>query len=261
MQSSPPRGPAAAGARHCRRRRSVPRRPRETGWAPPTGCGARRWPAEWRCLRGRGLAAGTAPKAPCAACAGVDDDDGDAAAAQSAADDQRCSSGKVTVVPELHSDRSRDAFSWLFHSCRPLTPALGRTGAGGWHITAAESRSGRAAAKWTLTDAPLRFPHPPYVPGAPLVAGHAVPLDRDQANYLLNVLRLAAGDPVLVFNGRDGEWRAALAGTARRRPLTSSPDARAAACRPDLLFAPLKHARLDYMVQKAVEIGVARSSR
>lgn len=94
----------------------------------------------------------------------------------------------------------------------------------------------------------------------PLAAGAEVPLDRDQANHLGNVLRLAAGDTVLVFNGRDGEWGAELTGSAKRlavrfdrqmRPQPESTDL-------DFLFAPLKHARLDYMVQKAVELGVSR---
>ena len=51
---------------------------------------------------------------------------------------------------------------------------------------------------------------------APLAAGHAVSFDRGQANYLLNVLRLKHGDAVLLFNGRDGEWQARLAGTGKR---------------------------------------------
>ena len=49
---------------------------------------------------------------------------------------------------------------------------------------------------------------------APLAGGSEVALDRDQANYLLNVLRLKRGDAVLLFNGRDGEWQA----SARRQP-------------------------------------------
>ena len=51
---------------------------------------------------------------------------------------------------------------------------------------------------------------------APLKAGQTVPLERNQSNYLGNVLRLAAGDTILVFNGRDGEWQAQIAG--RKRP-------------------------------------------
>lgn len=94
---------------------------------------------------------------------------------------------------------------------------------------------------------------------APLAAGSGIPLDRDQTNYLGNVLRLTAGDSVLVFNGRDGEWQATLAGRKRPdraeiavliRPQDRLPDV-------NYVFAPLKHARLDYMVQKAVEMGVA----
>ncbi len=94
----------------------------------------------------------------------------------------------------------------------------------------------------------------------PLVAGRAVPLDRDQANYLRNVLRLEQGDPVLLFNGRDGEWRAALAGTGKKTLAAEVGEQTRPQPRPaDLhfLFAPLKHARLDYMVQKAVELGVS----
>jgi 16S rRNA (uracil1498-N3)-methyltransferase len=94
---------------------------------------------------------------------------------------------------------------------------------------------------------------------APLAAGAAVRLDRAPTNYLVNVLRQKSGDPVLLFNGRDGEWRASLAEVARKgavlavveqtRPQTAPGDLH-------YLFAPLKHARLDYMVQKAVEMGV-----
>jgi 16S rRNA (uracil1498-N3)-methyltransferase len=95
----------------------------------------------------------------------------------------------------------------------------------------------------------------------PLVAGVMVPLERDQTNYLVNVLRMKPGAAVLVFNGRDGEWHAELAqagkksfalGVAeRRREQTPAGDLH-------YLFAPLKHARLDYMVQKAVELGASR---
>ncbi|WP_029031449.1 16S rRNA (uracil(1498)-N(3))-methyltransferase [Salinarimonas rosea] len=93
---------------------------------------------------------------------------------------------------------------------------------------------------------------------APLALGARLALDRAQANYLLNVLRLGAGADVLVFNGRDGEWRAqvqpegrksaTLLALAQTRPQTPPPDLA-------WLFAPLKHARLDYMAQKAVEMG------
>jgi 16S rRNA (uracil1498-N3)-methyltransferase len=95
----------------------------------------------------------------------------------------------------------------------------------------------------------------------PLAAGAAVPLSPPHAHYLKDVLRLTPGDHVLVFNGRDGEWQGRLAAAGKRglalaietqtRPQTGGPDLH-------YLFAPLKRARLDYMVQKAVEMGVAR---
>ncbi len=94
---------------------------------------------------------------------------------------------------------------------------------------------------------------------AALAADERVPLDRGQTNYLVNVLRLGDGDELLVFNGTDGEWRARLVSIGRKqwvveplavnRPQTPSSDLH-------YLFAPLKHARHDYVVQKAVEMGV-----
>ena len=85
--------------------------------------------------------------------------------------------------------------------------------------------------------------------------------DRAQANYLRAVMRVADGGEVLVFNGRDGEWLAHLhhegrkGGTLellrRTREQTPAGDL-------DYLFAPLKQGRLDYMVQKAVEMGASR---
>ena len=96
---------------------------------------------------------------------------------------------------------------------------------------------------------------------APLTGGSEVALDRDQANYLLNVLRLGRGDAVLLFNGRDGEWQARLADTGKRTLTAQLSERVREQPRPrDLhfLFAPLKHARLDYLVQKAVEMGASR---
>lgn len=94
---------------------------------------------------------------------------------------------------------------------------------------------------------------------APLAERTAVTLDRNQAHYLQNVLRLGDGDSVLVFNGRDGEWQAAIAAGKRSATLTVEERRRVQQKLPDLryAFAPLKHARLDYMVQKAVEMGVS----
>jgi 16S rRNA (uracil1498-N3)-methyltransferase len=96
---------------------------------------------------------------------------------------------------------------------------------------------------------------------APLSGGTEVALDRDQANYLVNVLRLTKGDGVLLFNGRDGEWQAELTGTGKRSLSAAVGERQREQPQPfDLhfLFAPLKHARLDYLVQKAVEMGVSR---
>lgn len=95
---------------------------------------------------------------------------------------------------------------------------------------------------------------------ADLRDGAEVALDREQANYVRNVLRLTPGAPVLVFNGRDGEWRSELAVAGRRASLAvrSRTRPQTAAGDLDYAFAPLKHARLDYMVQKAVEMGAAR---
>ena len=94
---------------------------------------------------------------------------------------------------------------------------------------------------------------------APLAQEARVPLDRDQSNYLGNVLRLAAGAEVLAFNGRDGEWQAAIEGRKRPDHLVILQPVRPQDRLPDLayVFAPLKHARLDYMVQKAIEMGAA----
>ncbi|WP_061933485.1 16S rRNA (uracil(1498)-N(3))-methyltransferase [Aureimonas sp. AU22] len=86
----------------------------------------------------------------------------------------------------------------------------------------------------------------------------AVEADGPQANYLLNVLRLGDGASVLAFNGRDGEWAARLRREGKKR-LFLVPEARLREQTPpsDLhyCFAPLKAARLDYTVQKAVEMG------
>jgi 16S rRNA (uracil1498-N3)-methyltransferase len=95
----------------------------------------------------------------------------------------------------------------------------------------------------------------------PLAGGNEVLLDRDQTNYLLNVLRLKRGDEVLLFNGRDGEWQGRLAGTGKRALAAVVGERMREQPQPlDLhfLFAPLKHARLDYLVQKAVEMGASR---
>jgi 16S rRNA (uracil1498-N3)-methyltransferase len=95
----------------------------------------------------------------------------------------------------------------------------------------------------------------------PLGQGQAVRLSPDQAHYLTGVMRLTSGAAVLLFNGRDGEWRATLAEAGKRgavavcdaqtKPLHLPPDLW-------LLFAPIKKARTDFIVEKAVELGAAR---
>jgi 16S rRNA (uracil1498-N3)-methyltransferase len=93
---------------------------------------------------------------------------------------------------------------------------------------------------------------------ADLAAGAAVRLPAEQAHYVANVIRLAVGETILLFNGRDGEWRARrLAGGKRDVALEVEAQVRPqpASSRLEYAFAPLKHARLDYMVQKAVEMG------
>ena len=105
----------------------------------------------------------------------------------------------------------------------------------------------------------LDFRSPRLFVDAVLTAGESVALERNQSNYLGNVLRLAAGDSILAFNGRDGEWQAVIAGRKRPDSLTIVAQTRKQDRLPDLayVFAPLKHARLDYMVQKAVEMGAS----
>jgi 16S rRNA (uracil1498-N3)-methyltransferase len=95
---------------------------------------------------------------------------------------------------------------------------------------------------------------------AQLAAGTIVPLESAQAHYLTTVLRLKTGAPVLVFNGQDGEWSATIEAQRRSASLLVGENVRAQTVAADLdyQFAPLKAARLDYMVQKAVEMGVTR---
>lgn len=95
----------------------------------------------------------------------------------------------------------------------------------------------------------------------PLGVGQSVPLDKGQAHYLFGVMRQAVGGQVLLFNGSDGEWRAEIVQAGKRggelccvqqtRPLRMPPDVW-------LLFAPIKKARTDFIVEKAAEMGAAR---
>jgi len=106
----------------------------------------------------------------------------------------------------------------------------------------------------------LDFRAPRLFVDAALSPGEAIALERNQSNYLGNVLRLSAGESILVFNGRDGEWQAEIAGRKRPDSLTIVARTRPQDRLPDIgyVFAPLKHARLDYMVQKAVEMCASR---
>lgn len=94
----------------------------------------------------------------------------------------------------------------------------------------------------------------------PLGAGQSVPLSREQAHYLFGVMRLSVGASLKVFDGKTGEWLAQVAEAGKRggtlvlvehlRPLKNPPDLW-------LLFAPVKKARTDFIVEKAVEMGAA----
>ncbi|WP_373355087.1 16S rRNA (uracil(1498)-N(3))-methyltransferase [Pseudoroseicyclus sp. CXY001] len=96
----------------------------------------------------------------------------------------------------------------------------------------------------------------------PLAAGQSLDLTADQAHYLFGVMRLGEGLQLGVFNGRDGgEWEAVIAETGKRKGrLNVLFEAAAPLVRPDLwlLFAPLKKARTDMLIEKATELGVAR---
>jgi len=104
------------------------------------------------------------------------------------------------------------------------------------------------------------FRSPRLYVSAALRCGATVQLAAGQAHYLTTVLRLRPGEGVLVFNGQDGEWRASIAGRGRGAALMVGEQTRAQTAPADLhyVFAPLKTARLDYMVQKAVELGSSR---
>jgi len=95
----------------------------------------------------------------------------------------------------------------------------------------------------------------------PLGRGQAVALDEGRANYLFAVMRLGAGDAVHLFNGKDGEWRARVAEAGRRRGIALCEEMTAPQGTPPdlwLLFSPVKKERTTFIVEKAVELGVAR---
>jgi 16S rRNA (uracil1498-N3)-methyltransferase len=93
-----------------------------------------------------------------------------------------------------------------------------------------------------------------------LAAGQTVEAAPAQAHYLANVMRLKPGAELALFNGRDGEWRATLAEAGRKRAtLAVEAQLRPQTAGPDLwlLFAPVKRAPVDFIAQKATELGVA----
>ncbi len=95
----------------------------------------------------------------------------------------------------------------------------------------------------------------------PLGQGQPVPLTRDQAHYLFSVMRLGQGAEVLVFDGRSGEWLAEVAEAGKKGGiLVCCEQTRSQVDPPDLwlLFAPIKKARTDFIVEKAVELGARR---
>lgn len=97
----------------------------------------------------------------------------------------------------------------------------------------------------------------------PLLEGADLVCERAQAHYLRNVVKLYEGERFAVFNGEDGEWEAQFTKHGKRDAgLIIEKQICAQIYGPDLhyIFAPLKRARLDYMVQKAVELGASRLS-
>lgn len=95
----------------------------------------------------------------------------------------------------------------------------------------------------------------------PLGAGQVIALNEAQANYLFAVMRLGVGASILVFDGQSGEWRAEVAEAGKRKGLLVCVEQTAPLRMPPdlwLLFAPIKKARTDFIVEKATELGVSR---
>ncbi|MEO0372923.1 MAG: 16S rRNA (uracil(1498)-N(3))-methyltransferase [Pseudomonadota bacterium] len=91
--------------------------------------------------------------------------------------------------------------------------------------------------------------------------GQSIPLTREQAHYLFGVMRLGVGDSLLVFDGRHGEWRAEVQETGKRGGVLVADEQTAPQRDPPdlwLMFAPIKKARTDFIVEKAAEMGAAR---
>ncbi|WP_134678493.1 16S rRNA (uracil(1498)-N(3))-methyltransferase [Paracoccus ravus] len=95
----------------------------------------------------------------------------------------------------------------------------------------------------------------------PLALGQGIALSSDQAHYLSSVMRQGPGDEILLFNGRDGEWLARIERLAKRNGEVAPVAQTAPQMNPPdlwLLFAPIKKARTDFIVEKAAEMGAAR---
>ena len=95
----------------------------------------------------------------------------------------------------------------------------------------------------------------------PLGAGQSVPLERDQAHYLFGVMRQGVGDAVALFNGRDGEWQAEVVHASKRAGILECRVQSAEQRNPPdlwLMFAPIKKARTDFIVEKAAEMGASK---
>lgn len=95
----------------------------------------------------------------------------------------------------------------------------------------------------------------------PVGAGQVIAVNEGQANYLFNVMRLGVGASILVFDGQNGEWRAEVAEAGKRKGLLVCVEQTAPLRMPPdlwLLFAPIKKARTDFIVEKATELGAAR---
>jgi len=112
-----------------------------------------------------------------------------------------------------------------------------------------------ATPAWPPASTPRLFMDSPLAPTAtPVVEGAA-------AHYLLNVMRMKPGDPILLFDNRSGEWLGTVAEAAKRAlTIRIERQVRAIEAVPDLwlCFAPVKKARLDWIIEKATELGVAR---
>ncbi|PIB26142.1 16S rRNA (uracil(1498)-N(3))-methyltransferase [Amylibacter kogurei] len=96
---------------------------------------------------------------------------------------------------------------------------------------------------------------------APMGVGQSVSLNRDQSHYLFGVMRLKTGDLLEIFNGQDGAWLAEIAQAGKRAgELICRENSQPQSMPPDLwlLFAPIKRARTDFIVEKATELGVSQ---